>query len=1186
MKRILIANRGLAALKFIYSVRPLNKYILVGLVTENDMRAKYKYIDLLDEMLSTEQNIYSDISGIVALALEHRIDAVWPGWGYLSENPDFAGALRAVGVEFIGPSVQCLRILGDKMACMKLADSLAISVLPYQEIDDPTELPGICARIGYPVMLKAVEGGGGKGIREITCPEELYPKYDMITKEVPGKIFVMKKAVNSFHLEVQFIGDGQKAMHLYGRDCTIQRRNQKLIEEGPITKAPFEIQEQMYQATVRLAETMCYKGVGTAEFLYNPVDNAYTFLEINPRLQVEHIVTELLLNLNLPALQMAIYEGQHLDEIPSLSSVEPPTLHILAARINAENPYEGFQPSCGKIQTIEFTTVPQSWAYFSIGNNSVVLSDADSQIGHLFAIGQSRLEAIDKLMRMLNHLYISGSIFNTGKFIKNVLKHPVFQEQSHYTTWLNTIKLADFAEDVLPVESILLCGAFLKARKEQKKVIELNYKERHYRFSVYYKDDGKTVLFTTPDANYVLNYFTTDTDDLYIRLNNNVYHTVLNNETYQGMEITINLKKYWFPFSINPNEFKSTVSGRINKFLYPEGTVLKKDVPYVEVEVMKMLLTLCTTAEGAIMYRAKLNDMIMVGTPLAYVEGSSATSVSVHSIAPAFRLPIPPATEHELRDFLPPAEPPRYIPDMDKIIQYFNPVEIEERSSTVSMRAWELLLANKRRILILANDPKIQNGSFGPLEDAFFEKMTYYALEKGYPRIYISSNTGGRLTINENLKKCYRIKWLDPTDIQQGVAYLYLTDADYQRYKNEIQAEYIAPDIWKIIAIHNAGMETLDGAAAIARATVDAYRQGLTFTYVTGMSVGIGAYLAKLGERVIQKRDAPIILTGFNALNKIIGKEVYQSNLQLGGPDVMGRNGIAHRLVDTDQEGVQTILQWLNFGSVSCPVEPPMFNTSNLIPDAFTPTEDLLDAFFDPGSFFELMPDWAQTVKTGRAFLGGIPVGVIATNNQTVKKCPPLDPGHPLQQECLQSGCVWYPDSALKTAQAINDLKNEQLPLIIFANWRGFSGGTTDMYNDILRQGSAIVKALVDYTRPVFIYIPPFCQLRGGAMVVLSKSINKRFIRMYADPTARVNILEPSGVLPIKYKTKDIAETMDRHQINPTEKNMELFQRVALEFLEKHDIPSKNAVIDELVPWANSRAYFYAALKKLNQPVA
>ena len=1201
MKRILIANRGLAALKFIYSINELseNPYTLVGFVTENDMCAKYKYIDLLDEIIYAENNVYTDIPGIVKLSVDRKIDAVWPGWGYLSENPAFATALRATGIEFIGPSVDCLRILGDKLECMKLAGRLNIPVLPYQEIKPDVanaELKDISEKIGYPLMLKAVEGGGGKGIREVQTPDELLMNYNSVTKEVTGKLFAMKKAVNSFHLEVQFVSDGRTAKHLYGRDCTVQRRSQKLIEEGPITIAPINIQEEMYQAAVLLAETMCYKGVGTAEFLYNPQDNSYTFLEINPRLQVEHIITELLLTLNLPAIQMAIYEGLQLSEIPSLNQIETPQkIHIMATRINAENPYDGFQPSCGKIDTIEFVTVPNSWAYFSIGKQSVIVSDADSQIGHIFAVGKNRDEAMDKLYRMLNYLHISGTIFNTGKFIKNILKHPVFRTQKHYTTWLNGLNVTrDCAEDILPLESIVLCGAILKAKTDGKTSVELNYKEKNYRFNIYYKD--KTVMIGIKDEWYVLNYYTSD-KDLYICINERVYHTVLNNETYQGMEITINLKKYWFPFSINPYEFKSTICGRINKFFYPEGTVLQKDIPYVEVEVMKMLLPLCTTAEGPIFYKAKINEMVTIGTLLAYVDhpadpsfytNGSALNLSDNFIA--FLAKSKSKVGSELASsFLPLTELTKHVPDITKIIRYFNPVEIIplESPDSISMCAWELILEQDQHVILLANDPKIQNGSFGPKEDAYFEKITYDALEKGYPRIYISSNTGARLTINENLKHCYRIKWFDPTDIQQGMDYLYLTETDYQKYKTDILAEYIEPDVWKIKSINNAGVETLDGAAAIARATVHAYREGLTFTYVTGMSVGIGAYLAKLGERVIQKRDAPIILTGFNALNKIIGKEVYHSNLQIGGPDVMGRNGIAHRVVDTDQEGVETLLRWLKYARPG-PRDLTFNSNSNsmdmFVPNAQTPTQALIDAFFDPGSFFELMPDWAKTVKTGRAYLNGIPVGVIAANNQMVKKCPPPDPGSPSPSpspnEELQSGCVWYPDSALKTAQAINDLKNEKLPLIIFANWRGFSGGTSDMYHDILRQGSAIVKALVDYKEPVYIYVPPYCQLRGGAMVVLSKSINNR-IRMYADPTARVNILEPAGVLPIKYKTKDIESTMRRHGVEINDKNTDLFQRIALDFIDKHDIPIKNAVITDLVPWQTSKTYFYNLLTGL-----
>ncbi len=186
--------------------------------------------------------------------------------------------------------------------------------------------------------------------------------------------------------------------------------------------------------------------------------------------------------------------------------------------------------------------------------------------------------------------------------------------------------------------------------------------------------------------------------------------------------------------------------------------------------------------------------------------------------------------------------------------------------------------------------------------------------------------------------------------------------------------------------------------------------------------------------------------------------------------------------------------------------------------------------FFDRGSFDEIMAAWAQTVVCGRARLGGIPVGVIAVETRTVELNLPADPAN-LDSEAKvvsQAGQVWFPDSAYKTAQAILDFSREQLPLIVFANWRGFSGGMKDMYDQVVKFGAYIVDGLRNYTRPIMVYIPPFAELRGGAWVVIDPTINESCMEMYADPESRGGVLEPEGVVEVKFKLKDLLKTMAR----------------------------------------------------------
>jgi acetyl-CoA carboxylase/biotin carboxylase 1 len=275
--------------------------------------------------------------------------------------------------------------------------------------------------------------------------------------------------------------------------------------------------------------------------------------------------------------------------------------------------------------------------------------------------------------------------------------------------------------------------------------------------------------------------------------------------------------------------------------------------------------------------------------------------------------------------------------------------------------------------------------------------------------------------------------------------------------------------------------------------------------------LGIGAYLVRLGQRAIQIEGQPIILTGAPALNKLLGREVYTSNLQLGGTQIMYKNGVSHMTASDDFEGVSRIVEWMAYvpdkRNNPLPIGPAVDSWDRdvvYMPPQRQPydvrwmiggkqdDEGFMPGLFDKDSFVETLGGWAKTVVVGRARLGGIPMGVIAVETRSVENITPADPANPesMEQITNEAGGVWYPNSAFKTAQAINDFNNgEQLPLMILANWRGFSGGQKDMYNEVLKYGSFIVDALVKYQQPIFVYIPPFGELRGGSWVssLLSK---------------------------------------------------------------------------------------------------
>lgn len=389
----------------------------------------------------------------------------------------------------------------------------------------------------------------------------------------------------------------------------------------------------------------------------------------------------------------------------------------------------------------------------------------------------------------------------------------------------------------------------------------------------------------------------------------------------------------------------------------------------------------------------------------------------------------------------------------------------------------------------------------------------------------------------------------------------------------------------------------------------------------------------RLGQRAVQIEGQPIILTGAPALNNLLGREVYTSNLQLGGTQIMHRNGVSHMTANDDFAGVSRIVEWMSFvpekrnGPVPvspsaddwdrdvtyCPPQKQPYDVRWMIAGKHEDDGSFQSGLFDRDSFVETLGGWARTVVVGRARLGGIPMGVIAVETRSVENITPADPANPesIEQVSNEAGGVWYPNSAFKTAQAINDFNNgEQLPLMILANWRGFSGGQRDMYNEVLKYGSYIVDALVKFEQPIFVYIPPFGELRGGSWVVVDPTINPTAMEMYADVEARGGVLEPEGIIGIKFRREKQLETMARmdatyarlrkqlddktlapeeaaevkKQMVTREKQLlPVYAQIAVQFADLHDRAGRmkaKGTIREALEWTGARRFFYWRLRR------
>jgi len=478
----------------------------------------------------------------------------------------------------------------------------------------------------------------------------------------------------------------------------------------------------------------------------------------------------------------------------------------------------------------------------------------------------------------------------------------------------------------------------------------------------------------------------------------------------------------------------------------------------------------------------------------------------------------------------------------------------------------------------------------------------------------------------DELKPKFQVKFIDEANPVKGFEYLYLNDEDYKALPEDSVNAHKVQEGWAIDDIigtnQGIGVENLRGSGMIAGETSKAYDEIFTLSYVTGRSVGIGAYLVRLGQRIIQMKQGPMILTGFSALNKLLGREVYNSQDQLGGPQIMVPNGVTHEVVEDDQAGVASILKWLSFvpqnvgATAACrecadPIDRLVEFRPTPVPydprHMLSGTVDEL-GFFDKGSFKEYLAGWGKSVIVGRGRLGGIPMGAIAVETRLVEQVVPADPADVNSREAIlpQAGQVLFPDSSYKTAQAIRDFSKEGLPIMIFANWRGFSGGSRDMAGEILKFGAMIVDALREYEHPVYIYLPPHGELRGGSWVVVDPTINEEKMSMYADPDSRGGILEPAGIIEVKFRPQDQVKVMHRldkqlqlldseleglddfdegsmkaiqEQIASRENELKaVYTQVATEFADLHDKTGRmkaKGVIKAAVPWETSREFFF-----------
>ena len=438
IKKILIANRGEIAVRVIRACKEVGvKSVAVHSSADKDAM----HVQLADEKLCIgppkASDSYLNIPNLISAYELSGADAIHPGYGFLSENYEFVKILEDHKINFIGPSSDLIKRMGDKIEAKKIAKELGLPVIKGSDkgVSDINEAKKIAEEIGYPVLIKAAGGGGGKGMKIVHESKELEKNVIDAKSEAKkffnnDEVFIEKFFQNPRHIEVQILSDGNKVVHLGERDCTVQRRYQKLIEESPSPVLTETERKKLLDTCVNSISKLGYKGAGTLEFIYE--NGEFYFLEMNTRLQVEHPVTEAVTGVDLVKRQIEIASTDTLSLDQSEISF---TGHAIECRINAENYKKNFQPSAGKITNCHIPSGPGTRVDSAIFQGYVVQPFYDSMIAKLISHGRNRESAITRSLRALDEFVISG-IDTTIDLQQEILKHKDFLSFNYDVNWL------------------------------------------------------------------------------------------------------------------------------------------------------------------------------------------------------------------------------------------------------------------------------------------------------------------------------------------------------------------------------------------------------------------------------------------------------------------------------------------------------------------------------------------------------------------------------------------------------------------------------------------------------------------------------------------------------------------------------------------------------------------------------
>ena len=483
-KKILIANRGEIAVRIIKACQEMG-IRTVAIYSKVDKDAPH--VQLADEAINIGDPIplesYLNIPKIIKIAKETGSEAIHPGYGFLAENPDFAKSCFDTGIKFIGPTAKVISLMGDKIAAKKLMEKAKVPVIPgyHGEKQDTSSLIKEGKKIGFPLLVKAAAGGGGKGMKIVQSEKLLEESIESAKRESKSAfgdntVFLEKYLDKPRHIEFQILADEHgNVIHLFERECSIQRRHQKIIEETPSPIMTKELRDKIGKAAVNAAKAVGYTNAGTVEFMVDGNLNYY-FMEMNTRLQVEHPITEMTTGIDLAKWQLRIAAG---DKLTLKQNDLSQRGHAIECRIYAEDPANGFLPSIGRLTKVEAPIGPNIRDDSGIYSGMEVTSYYDPMLAKLVTYSENRNDNIKKMIWALSHYIVFGVTTNIT-FLKEVLNHEEFKKGNITTHFIdNFFKDWTVTKDGLPIDAIIALAVYDSIHTKSKEIVRYKEEDPH-----------------------------------------------------------------------------------------------------------------------------------------------------------------------------------------------------------------------------------------------------------------------------------------------------------------------------------------------------------------------------------------------------------------------------------------------------------------------------------------------------------------------------------------------------------------------------------------------------------------------------------------------------------------------------------------------------------------------------------